>query len=332
MKLICGVHKYNNTSSFHTTYSGLSAVSLLYCYSSKSRKTSVSSSRITTTTNTHAAGGGPQSKSKAGGRRWDRNPSLLISCYSYSPCIPRFSSSSNNVTINRTYYNSPSKFDRSVPDAYKDSGDDPHHADRVTDSDGELDDSDSGGDIEIEIQKTGYNRRMIQSRVSIDSSLQTVWNILTDYEKLADFIPGLAVSQLLQKTDNFARLFQIGQQSLAFGLKFKAKGVIDCYEKEIQNLPFGKRRDIEFKMIEGDFQLFQGKWSVEQITTGEYDVADSIIGQEFHTNLSYVVDVEPKVWLPVHLVQGRLCREIKMNLLCIKEAAERAIEKVSGYE
>ena len=70
-----------------------------------------------------------------------------------------------------------------------------------------------------------------------------------------------------------------------------------------------------------------------QISTGDYDIADSIKGQEFHTNLSYIVDVEPKVWLPVHLVQGRLCREIKMNLLCIKEAAERAIQnKVSGYE
>ena len=60
-------------------------------------------------------------------------------------------------------------------------------------------------------------------------------------------------------------LEQIGQQNLAFGLKFKAKGVIDCYEKEIQNLPFGTRRDIEFEMIEGDFQLFQGKWCVEQV-------------------------------------------------------------------
>lgn len=58
---------------------------------------------------------------------------------------------------------------------------------------------------------------------------------------------------------------QIGQQNLAFGLKFNAKGVIDCYEKDLQTLPNGQKRDIEFKMIEGDFQLFEGKWSVEQV-------------------------------------------------------------------
>lgn len=38
------------------------------------------------------------------------------------------------------------------------------------------------------------------------------------------------------------------------------------------------------------------------------DNRGSLVGQEFHTTLSYVVDVEPKLWLPVRLVEGRLCR------------------------
>lgn len=53
---------------------------------------------------------------------------------------------------------------------------------------------------------------------------------------------------------------------MAFGLKFNAGGIIDCYEKELESLPFGQKRDIEFKMIEGDFQIFEGKWSIEQVT------------------------------------------------------------------
>lgn len=58
---------------------------------------------------------------------------------------------------------------------------------------------------------------------------------------------------------------QIGEQNLAFGIKFNAKGVVDCYEKELETLPSGMKRDIEFKMIEGDFQLFEGKWSILQV-------------------------------------------------------------------
>lgn len=58
---------------------------------------------------------------------------------------------------------------------------------------------------------------------------------------------------------------QIGEQNLAFGIKFNAKGIVDCFENDLESLPSGQRRDIEFNMIEGDFKLFQGKWSIEQV-------------------------------------------------------------------
>ncbi|KAG6421252.1 hypothetical protein SASPL_117802 [Salvia splendens] len=223
--------------------------------------------------------------------------------------------------------------------------------------------------IEIEIVKTGTNSRRIRSKVRIQASLQAVWDILTDYEGLADFIPGLAVSKLLEKTDNFVRLFQIGQQNIAFGLKFDAKGTIDCVEKDLEILPFGQRRDIEFKMVEGDFQLFEGKWSVEQVdihflcdsdpiaslvsfsvncvilivkslytsrllrqvksNAGDLQ-SDSVDDVEYQTTLVYVVDVKPKVWLPVRLVEGRLCTEIRTNLSCIREEAEKAFQNANA--
>jgi len=33
----------------------------------------------------------------------------------------------------------------------------------------------------------------------------------------------------------------------------------------LETLPTGIKREIEFKMIEGDFQLFEGKWSILQV-------------------------------------------------------------------
>ncbi|KAL3819588.1 hypothetical protein ACJIZ3_005493 [Penstemon smallii] len=129
----------------------------------------------------------------------------------------------------------------------------------------QLDSESQDDEIEIEIENTGKNSRRIRSKVVVQASLEKLWDILTDYERLADFIPGLAVSQLVEKRDKFARLFQIGEQNLAFGLKFNAKGTIDCFEKDLQTLPFGRKRDIEFNMVEGDFQLFKGKWSLAQI-------------------------------------------------------------------
>ncbi|XP_027367536.1 uncharacterized protein LOC113873569 isoform X1 [Abrus precatorius] len=175
--------------------------------------------------------------------------------------------------------------------------------------------------VYIEVMKLEKNSCRIQSRISIEAPLASIWTILTDYERLADFIPGLAVSQLLQKGDNFARLLQIGQQNLAFGIKFNAKGIVDCFEKELETLPSGMKREIEFKMIEGDFQLFEGKWSIlQQFNSGSCE--ESQVG-EVSTTLSYIVDVKPKLWLPVRLIEGRLCNEIKMNLASIRDEAQK---------
>ncbi|KDO86739.1 hypothetical protein CISIN_1g022784mg [Citrus sinensis] len=65
-----------------------------------------------------------------------------------------------------------------------------------------------GDGVCIEIKKLGRNSRRIRSKIEIDASLDTVWHILTDYEKLADFVPNLAVSQVVEKNDNFVRLYQ----------------------------------------------------------------------------------------------------------------------------
>ncbi|KAJ1397997.1 START-like domain superfamily, partial [Sesbania bispinosa] len=148
----------------------------------------------------------------------------------------------------------------------------------------------------IEVMKLEKNSRRIQSSISIDAPLDAIWSILTDYEKLADYIPGLAVSQLLQKGDNYARLLQIGEQNLAFGIKFNAKGIVDCFEKELETLPSGIKREIEFKMIEGDFRLFEGKWSILQS-------CEESQARVVNTTLTYIVDVKPKRWLPVRLVE-----------------------------
>ncbi|KAM1114708.1 hypothetical protein ACFX13_048231 [Malus domestica] len=174
-------------------------------------------------------------------------------------------------------------------------------------------------DIEIEIEKTGNNCRRIRLEIGIEAPLNTVWNLLTDYERLADFIPGLAVCQVLDKTDGYARLLQIGEQKLALGLKFNAKGIVDCYETPLETLPnnFGHKRDIRFNMVEGDFEIFQGKWSLQQ----KHPHPQQQQQVQVHTSLSYMVDVKPKMWLPVRLVEGRLCKEIKLNLACIRQEA-----------
>ncbi|XP_051140464.1 uncharacterized protein LOC127257923 [Andrographis paniculata] len=187
---------------------------------------------------------------------------------------------------------------------------------------GEDDELDSGNGVELEIEKTGPYSLTVHSKIVVQASLQTVWDVLTDYERLPDFIPGLAVSRVVEKGDKYARVFQIGKQKLPFGLKFDAKATLDCFEKDIQMLPCGRKRDIEFKMIEGDFKRFEGKWIVIEQSS------DTLVGGESQTTLEYIANGESKMWLPIRLVEGRMRNEIQINMSSLRKEAEKLFRNI----
>jgi hypothetical protein len=55
--------------------------------------------------------------------------------------------------------------------------------------------------------------------------------------------------------------------------------------------------------------------------------------RETNTTLSYIVDVKPKMWLPIRLIEGRLCSEIKKNLASIRGEAQKATDRtVNAYQ
>ncbi|KAM3355243.1 hypothetical protein ACQJBY_025807 [Aegilops geniculata] len=201
-------------------------------------------------------------------------------------------------------------------------GDEGQYVDREVEED-----RDERYGFEMEVRKLPgkKNRRLVRARVRVGAPLQAVWATLTDYEGLAGFIPGLSECRLLHQDKAFARLYQVGEQDLALGFKFNAKGTIDCYEGEMELLPEcrARRREIAFNMVDGDFKVFEGKWSVHEVDGAADDGAEISVGQEFQTTLSYVVELEPKLWVPVRLLEGRICKEIKTNLICIQEEAER---------
>ncbi|XP_044978627.1 uncharacterized protein LOC123445669 isoform X2 [Hordeum vulgare subsp. vulgare] len=263
-------------------------------------------------------------------------PSTASCCFASSSSSPRPTHTAASWTPARIRLGSRSALSRSplrlsfssaepAPDV---AGDDGEYTDREVEED-----RDERYGFEMEVRKLPgkKNRRLVRARVRVGAPLQAVWATLTDYEGLAGFIPGLSECRLLDQDKAFARLYQVGEQDLALGFKFNAKGTIDCYEGEMELLPEsgGRRREIAFNMVEGDFKVFEGKWSVHEVD-GTTDKGGEIsAGQEFQTTLSYVVELEPKLWVPVRLLEGRICKEIKTNLVCIREEAER-VQRLQG--
>jgi hypothetical protein len=65
------------------------------------------------------------------------------------------------------------------------------------------------GNVDLNVANLGNNTRRVEAKISIQAPLEAVWRVLTDYNNLADHIPGLAESRVLELRPRGARLLQV---------------------------------------------------------------------------------------------------------------------------
>lgn len=157
--------------------------------------------------------------------------------------------------------------------------------------------------VDVKAERADGRRRQIMARIQIPYPVDHVWKILTDYEHLADFIPNLAKSRLIEHPQGGIRLEQVGSQSF-LKLKFCARVVLDMVEQ----FP----HQIDFRMVEGDFKEFVGSWTLQP---------QAVNGQN-GTELQYVVKILPPLTMPVGMIERCLSHSLAMNLAAIRQRAE----------
>lgn len=155
-------------------------------------------------------------------------------------------------------------------------------------------------EVKVCTEQVEGRQRRITATIQLPYSVEQIWQILTDYESLADFIPNLAGSRRIAHPQGGIRIEQIGTESL-FRLKFCARVVLDMVEQ----FP----NEIAFQMVEGDFKAFFGAWQLQPIE-----------GQQA-TNLCYSLTVLPPRTMPISMIERRLKRNLVINLSAIHERA-----------
>jgi ribosome-associated toxin RatA of RatAB toxin-antitoxin module len=91
-------------------------------------------------------------------------------------------------------------------------------------------------------------------QVVINAPLETVWDVLTDYDNFDQFFPNVANSQLIETQGNSKIFEQVYQVKIAtFSQQFKVRVAVT--ETPVQ--------EIEFQQIEGDLKSLQGTWKLQ---------------------------------------------------------------------
>ncbi|KAL5754182.1 hypothetical protein ACOSP7_022402 [Xanthoceras sorbifolium] len=164
--------------------------------------------------------------------------------------------------------------------------------------------------VHCEVDVISWRERRIKAEIWVQADIDSVWNALTDYERLADFIPNLVCSGRIP-CPHPGRIW-LEQRGLQRALYWhiEARVVLDL--QEFQNSV--NDRELHFSMVDGDFKKFEGKWSIKS-------------GPSFATTtLSYEVNVIPRFNFPAIFLERIIRSDLPVNLRALASRAERTYE------
>ena len=159
--------------------------------------------------------------------------------------------------------------------------------------------------IEQTLEKFSNGTRRLAAQLTTSASLDSLWNVLTDYDRLNLFIPNLLSSKKIYQNNNNVHLKQVGAQDF-LGMKFSAEVTIDLFEDRKLGL-------LKFNLIKGDFRKFEGSWKIQNI---ENTSKNSLI---------YDLTVQGCQWMPIGMIEKRLKKDLSENLIAVDKQAKTLI-------
>ncbi|KAJ7957079.1 Cyclase/dehydrase family protein [Quillaja saponaria] len=169
-----------------------------------------------------------------------------------------------------------------------------------------------GKEVHCQVEVISWRERRIKAEISVNTDIESVWNALTDYERLSDFVPNLVSSGRIP-CPHPGRIW-LEQRGLQRALYWhiEARVVLDLQEF----LNSATDRELHFSMVDGDFKKFEGKWSLKSGTRSSTTI------------LSYEVNVIPRFNFPAIFLERIIRSDLPVNLKALACRAKRNFEGI----
>ena len=111
----------------------------------------------------------------------------------------------------------------------------------------------AAADITVEAQRRGEALEVV-CRAMLDAPLELVWQTLTDYERLAEFIPGMRRSRVLSQNGAVTVIEQVGEARFLF-----VSMPIEITLASTERPPYA----IEASLLKGNLKRLEGVYRIE---------------------------------------------------------------------
>ena len=159
--------------------------------------------------------------------------------------------------------------------------------------------------IEQTMEKLPGGTRRLAAQLTTSATFDSLWKVLTDYDRLNLYIPNLLSSKKIFQKNNNVHLRQVGAQDF-LGMKFSAEVTINLFEEKELGL-------LNFSLIKGDFRKFEGSWTIKKIK----DTSKN--------SLIYDLTVQGCQWMPIGMIEKRLKKDLSENLTAVDKQAKYLI-------
>jgi ribosome-associated toxin RatA of RatAB toxin-antitoxin module len=144
----------------------------------------------------------------------------------------------------------------------------------------------AAGPPSVNFQQQG-TRLLVSGSLSVPVAPATAWAVLTDYERVPEFVPGMRVSRVIEKGDNTRVLEQQGEM-LANNMRMLYLGTLRVVEEPMSRL------SVQF--LSGTFRNMQGQWIVQ--------------GESAPVTLAYQLDYDTGTPYPSPVMVGMLQQQV----------------------
>ena len=153
--------------------------------------------------------------------------------------------------------------------------------------------------IELRVERRGP---LLQVRATVVSaaSAELCYAVIADFDRLAEFIPGLRSSRIVSEPGQPLQLRQVGETMLGF-----SRYTIDVTLALTVDPP----RQITFTRVTGNLEVMDGHWQVQ--------------GDAATCTIDYRADLQPAFWVPPLVGPLLVRQQVESQLEGLKSEIDR---------